>query len=68
MKRMSLAVLGILALGIAALYGQEKVPNIVFNGLMKNFGKVTAGETLVHVFSFTNKGNGVLEIVQVRPT
>jgi hypothetical protein len=57
-----------LVLGFASLYGQEKAPNIVFDGVTKDFGKATAGETLTHVFSFTNKGNAVLEIVQVRPT
>jgi hypothetical protein len=67
MKRLSFAAL-MLVLGIASLYGQEKIPNIFFNGLMKDFGRVTAGETLAHVFSFTNKGSDVLEIVQVRPT
>jgi len=56
------------ALVAIPLAGQEKSPAIAFSEHAKDFGKVTAGQTLTHVFRFTNKGQGVLEIFQVRPT
>lgn len=59
----------LLVLGAAPLRGQGKTPSIAFlNGTIREFGKVAAGETLVHVFRFTNRGQAPLEVLQVRPT
>ncbi len=57
-----------LALSAGVLGAQERAPAIVFDHPSKDFGKVYAGETLVHVFNFSNRGNGPLEIAEVRPT
>jgi hypothetical protein len=66
-KSIRLSLLLMLAAG--PLCSQNKAPSISFlNGTIREFGKVTAGETLVHVFRFTNRGQGVLEVLQVRPT
>jgi hypothetical protein len=58
-----------LAVGIALLApcfaDETKTPTIVFQGQSKDFGKTTEGELLKHVFSFTNKGTGALEILNV---
>ncbi len=68
MKRHIGLTLAILFLGIIPAAGQGEAPNISFARQTRDFAKVTAGETLRHVFNFTNKGNAVLEIFQVRPT
>jgi len=67
MKRW-ICLLGIAALGILPAGAQIKAPQVSFDAPAKDFGKVTAGETLRHVFQFTNRGQAVLEIFQVRPT
>jgi hypothetical protein len=59
----------LLMLAAAPLCSQEKTPSIAFlNGTIREFGKVAAGESLVHVFRFTNRGQAPLEVLQVRPT
>ena len=40
---------------------------IVFDSTTYNFGKANAGELVRHDFIFTNTGNAVLEITEVRP-
>jgi hypothetical protein len=57
-----------LIVGLTALSGQDKAPSIVFEDSVKDFGKVLQGETLKHVFSFSNKGSTTLEILSVEPT
>ncbi len=48
--------------------GQGGQPMISFDSLSIDFGEVTAGETLRHVFIFTNKGSRTLAISEVAPT
>ncbi len=57
-----------LVLGAVILRAQDKSPAISFEGLTKDFGKVTEGETLKHIFRFTNKGDATLEIFNVAPS
>lgn len=47
------------------LSGQVGAPNIVFDGLVKDFGKVMEGDTLTHTFKFENKGGSELDILSV---
>ena len=62
------AILIWIVVGMACVYGQAKKPSIVFDGITKDAGKVTQGETVKQVFTFTNKGSGTLEIINVQPT
>jgi hypothetical protein len=62
------AILIWIVVGIVSVYGQAKKPSIVFDSITKDAGKVTQGETVKQVFTFTNKGSGTLEIINVRPT
>ena len=57
-----------LTIGLSALSGQDKAPAIVFDAPAKDFGKVLQGETITHVFGFTNKGTTTLEILGVEPS
>jgi hypothetical protein len=57
-----------LIVGQLALWGQDKAPSMVFDNLVKDFGKVMQGETIKHVFSFSNKGSSTLEILSVGPS
>ena len=69
MKRTLYLTLFALILGCVIVHGQDKGPIIVFPaGQTKDFGKITAGLTLKHVFKFSNKGQAPLRILQVRPT
>jgi len=69
MRNRAYLVLLLLVAGAAPLRSQDKSPSIAFlNGTIREFGKVAAGETLVHVFKFTNRGQAPLEVLQVRPT
>ena len=64
----SVRLILLLMLGAVPLVSQSKAPSISFlNGTIREFGKVTAGETLVHVFKFTNKGDATLDITKVEP-
>jgi hypothetical protein len=55
----------LLALPLAA---QTPSPTIVFDSQTKDFGKAVEGEKLKHVFKFTNKGSGTLEILSAEST
>lgn len=68
MKRFFFPSVAILWVGIAALGAQEKIPTIVFDSQIKDFGKVLEGEELKHVFKFTNNGSATLEILKVEPS
>jgi hypothetical protein len=57
-----------LALGILAFAEQDKTPAIVVDNPVKDFGKVMKGEMLKHVFSFSNEGSGMLEILNAEAT
>jgi len=62
------AILIWIVVGMASVYGQAKKPSIIFDSMTKDAGKVTQGETVKQVFTFTNKGSGTLEITNVQPT
>ena len=68
MKRFSLSLWTVFALGPMLLPAQVKQPSIVFDSQVKDFGKVTEGETIKHVFKFANKGEAMLEILKVQPS
>lgn len=68
MKRFCLAAYALLAVGLFPLYAQDKAPIIVFDSQTKDFGHVTEGETLKHIFRFTNKGTATLDIIKVEPS
>ncbi len=68
MKRFCFAMWMCLTFGLIVLSGQEKAPSIVVDNPVKDFGKVTVGKTLKHVFSFSNSGSSTLEILEVEPT
>ena len=56
-----------LVLWIAVQSVAQQQPAIVFDAVTKDLGKVAEGQQLKHVFKFTNKGNGTLEILDVHP-
>jgi hypothetical protein len=62
------AIMVWIVVGMVSVYGQAKKPSIVFDSITKDAGKVTQGETVKQVFTFTNKGSGTLEIMNVQPT
>ncbi len=69
MKQFSLAFS--LALAVTAplsLSAQSGAPRIHFESETREFGRVTEGELLEHVFRFTNKGAAALEILSVEPS
>lgn len=43
-------------------------PHIVFATPVYDFGKVTSGEPVKYTYIFTNTGNAVLELTEVRPS
>jgi hypothetical protein len=65
MKRACFLFCAIIIMGMLTLSAQEKGPKIVFDSTTKNFEKVSEGETLRHVFKFTNAGTQTLEIIRV---
>jgi hypothetical protein len=54
--------------GLISLSGQDKAPSIVVDNPVKDFGKVMQGEMIKHLFSFSNQGSAVLEILSVEPS
>ena len=62
------AILIWIVAGMVSVHGQAKKPSIVFDSIIKDAGKVTQGEMVKQVFTFTNKGSGTLEIMSVQPT
>jgi hypothetical protein len=42
-----------------------KSPTIVFDSVNKDLGKITQGEVARQVFSFSNKGSSILEIIGI---
>jgi hypothetical protein len=55
------------AFALYATQDNSPGPNIVFDSLAKDFGKVIEGAPLKHIFKFTNKGSATLEISKVEP-
>ncbi len=51
--------------GIPVAVCQGGSPSIVFDSISKDLGNVVQGEIAKHVFAFTNKGIGTLEIRSV---
>lgn len=50
------------------LSGQDKAPSMVMDNPVRDFGKVMQGETIKHVFSFSNKSSTTLEILSMEPS
>lgn len=65
MKRFGVLAGIVLIVAMLPLQAQDKAPVIAFDHLSKDFGKVTEGQVLKHVFRFTNKGPVPLEIFKV---
>lgn len=70
MKRMLLLLCAcfVAIAGFGALAAQDRAPRIVFESQSMDFGKVTEGETLRHVFKFKNEGGAPLRILKVQPS
>ncbi len=68
MRRFYSVMLMCMTAGLMALSAQVKAPSIVIDNPAKDVGKVLQGETIKHVFSFSNKGSSVLEILSVEPS
>jgi hypothetical protein len=49
-------------------YGGEQDPRISVSEPVYDFGTVTAGTVLEHVFEIKNAGQGVLEIRKIEPS
>ena len=48
--------------------GQTKGPAIYFEKTSIDVGTIAQGETIKQVFTFTNKGSGTLQILDVAPS
>jgi hypothetical protein len=48
--------------------GKGQGPRIVFSEVVYDFGKVDSGTLVKHVYTFTNTGNQVLEVREVKPS
>lgn len=68
MNRPLLVLLAILVFALLTLGAAERAPMIVFDSIAKDFGTVTEGESLKHVFVFKNKGDSTVEIFKVEPS
>jgi hypothetical protein len=64
MNRCYLAFYACLTLGPVSLLAQQKPPTIAFDSLTKDFGSVIEGQTLKHVFKFSNNGGSLLHIIR----
>ncbi len=67
MKRWILMFSALALAGVFPLFAQGNFPAIYFDSQSKDFGKVVEGQTLKHIFKFTNKGRAALEIAKVEP-
>jgi hypothetical protein len=65
MKQFGVLACVVLILAMMTIQAQDKVPVISFEKTSKDFGKVTEGQLLKHIFRFTNKGSVQLEILKV---
>ena len=68
MKQVGILACFLLIAAVLVISAQDKPPVIEFDSLSKDFGKVTEGQVLRHVFRFTNKGAATLEILKVEPS
>jgi hypothetical protein len=67
MKIASIALI-VLLLAVFPLLAQTGGPALAFDSPTKDFGKVSEGTVLKHVFKFANKGSATLEILKVEPS
>ncbi len=65
MKQYGVLACAVLTLAMMTIQAQDKTPVISFENTNKDFGKVTEGQLLKHIFRFTNKGSVQLEILKV---
>ena len=68
MNRLALLSLGLFLAAAPAAVAAPNGPMIVFDSPSKDFGKVTEGQVLKHIFKFTNKGTATLEILNAEST
>jgi len=68
MKRFCFIASICLTFGLTLLSAQEKLPSIVIDDPIKDFGKVIKGEMLKHTFEFSNRGSSKLEILSMEAT
>jgi hypothetical protein len=68
MNRLSFMAWICLAMAMSPMPGQDKVPVMAIDDPVKDFGKVLQGEILKHVFSFSNRGSGELEVLGIEPS
>ena len=52
---------------VAAQDADSPAPAAVFDELVHDFGQVSRGEKLTHVFVIRNEGNAPLEVLNVKP-
>lgn len=52
----------------AEINQQSPGPRIKFDSTVLNFGKIPSGKIIEHTFTFTNTGDQILELKDVRPT
>jgi hypothetical protein len=67
MKRTICIVIIVLTVTLQPLSARQKGPIIEFDSVTKQVDKVTDGEVVSLVFTFTNKGDAQLEILAVEP-
>jgi hypothetical protein len=65
MQRFLVLLFAVAVAGILPLPAQKKGATIAFESTTHDFGKVSEGAALKHVFKFANKGNETLEIIRV---
>ena len=63
--RLFVSVLVLTFASLTNVVGQEKGPSIYMENSSRDLGKVTQGEVIKQVFTFSNKGSKTLEILDV---
>jgi hypothetical protein len=58
-------LLAFLLTGAIGALGQDKQPSIEFDFVSKDYGPVLQGQTIKQIFTFANKGAGVLRIMDI---
>ncbi len=66
--RLISTVLVLLLTALPTLNAQIKGPSIHFDTTERDLGKVTQGENIREVFSFTNRGSAALQILSIGHT
>ena len=65
MQRFLVILFAVAVAAIPPLQAQEKGAKIAFESTTHDFGKVSEGAALKHIFRFANKGSETLEIIRV---